>query len=63
MPRDMCAGNTIPGETYITVTPVLILWYVYMQSVWNHRIAAIPVKAWIIYRIYDPWLLVKAYEL
>ena len=22
IPRDMCAGNTLPGETYITVTPV-----------------------------------------
>ena len=21
IPRDMCAGNTLPGETYITVTP------------------------------------------
>ena len=21
IPRDMCAGNTIPGETHITVTP------------------------------------------
>ena len=20
IPRDMCAGNTLPGETYITVT-------------------------------------------
>ena len=25
IPRDMCAGNMIPGETHITVTPVLIL--------------------------------------
>ena len=23
IPRDMCAGNTLPGETYITVTAVL----------------------------------------
>ena len=23
IPRDMCAGNTLPGETYITVTPAL----------------------------------------
>ena len=23
IPRDMCAGNTLPGETYITVTPVV----------------------------------------
>ena len=23
IPRDMCAGNTLPGETYITVTPGL----------------------------------------
>ena len=23
IPRDMCAGNTLPGETYITVTPEL----------------------------------------
>ena len=22
--RDMCAGNTLPGETYITVTPALL---------------------------------------
>ena len=22
IPRDMCAGNTLPGETYITVTAV-----------------------------------------
>ena len=27
IPRDMCAGNTLPGETYITVTadPILVL--------------------------------------
>ena len=25
IPRDMCAGNTLPGETYITVTPALVL--------------------------------------
>ena len=24
IPRDMCAGNTLPGETYITVTPALV---------------------------------------
>ena len=23
IPRDMCAGNTIPGETRIPMTPVL----------------------------------------
>ena len=23
IPRDMCVGNTLPGETYITVTAVL----------------------------------------
>ena len=23
IPRDMCAGNTLPGETYITVTPAV----------------------------------------
>ena len=26
IPRDMCAGNTLPGETYITVTPGQQLW-------------------------------------
>ena len=25
IPRDMCAGNTLPGETYITVTTVTSL--------------------------------------
>ena len=24
IPRDMCAGNTLPGETYITVTPAFL---------------------------------------
>ena len=32
IPKDMCAGNTIPGETHIIVTPVILV-NVYMLSV------------------------------
>ena len=38
IPRDMCAGNTIPGETRITMTPVRNPGYVYILSMLQQTI-------------------------